>query len=148
MEANTVFLPSLEQSCTGGLIGEMGQELHFVCPVRNSAPLQRLPLAASLYTVLLYSYEGFCFRAITTKSPNGWPEPGKNYLLKAVYLINIDFCFKFLSAVHYLTSSTDCPNSANISLTLFSQILNSCLRIIFIIWQVSYQAIILIPPLM
>lgn len=37
----------------------------------------------------------------------------KNHFLKATYWTNIDICSKFLSAVHYLTSFTDCPNPAN-----------------------------------
>jgi len=102
-----------------------------LCLVRKSAPLWdclwKHPHAQCFCT----SYEG-----LSLETSAGHKSPEKNYLLKAIYLTNIDICFKFLSAVHYSTSSTDCPNSANNSFnTFFSQLLNSYLGKIFTIWQ-------------
>lgn len=82
------------------------------CIIRNSAhwwtPFTGSVPAYGAFVLLMC----LCFRDIT-ESTSRWLEPGKNYLLKAIYLTNIDICFKLLSTVHYLANSTGCPNSAN-----------------------------------
>lgn len=92
-------------------------------------------LKASLRTVLLYSL-CVCFRDIT-ESPSGRLEPGKIIYWKQFIWQILTFasnCFQ-----RFIIWPT--PQTAQIQqitfLTLCSQLLNSCLRIICIIWQAA-----------
>lgn len=103
---------SFKQSCTAEQTSGTGQKLHSLPLGRNSASLQRLPPEASQHTVLPCSSMAF---ALEPPSPSLLTDEyslEKN-VLNAIYPTNIDIYTKFLSAVHYLTTSTDCPHPAN-----------------------------------